>query len=326
MDAAPEGSRGEAADRGDREVRLATFIDPARLDGPRLGVVRSEGVIDVAAAAVALNRPVPAMTVKQAISAGAPSLAALEELAQAAEARGLSRPVEAMRFLPPVPDAGKFLCVGKNSRQHREELVANDMLKELPTEPTGFIKLVETMVGQDVDVVRPEGITTLDYEPELVFVVGKHTHQVKKADALSHIAGITLFNDVTAREIQKREVKSGTRFWTAKNMPGFAPIGPYVITLDEVKDVDDLWVTCDVNGGRRLRESTSQFIYKIGDVIEHFSRYMTFEPGDLIAMGAPKGVALGQPNAAELYLKPGDRMDIALEGLMTLRTRIVPPA
>jgi 2-keto-4-pentenoate hydratase/2-oxohepta-3-ene-1,7-dioic acid hydratase in catechol pathway len=304
-------------------VRLATFVNPARLDGARLGVVRPGGLVDVEAAARTLNQPVPATGIKQAISSGAHTLAALEELAKAAEARGLLLPTDEMRFLPPVPDAGKFFCVGKNSRRHREELVANDMLKEQPNEPTGFIKLTETMVGQDADVARPEGITTLDYEPELVFVLGKRAHRVKKADVWAHIGGITLFNDVTAREIQKREVASGTRFWTAKNMPGFAPIGPYVVTPDEVKDVDDLWVICDVNGERRLRESTSQFIYKIGDVIEHFSRFMPFEPGDLIAMGAPSGVAMGQPNAAELYLKPGDRMQIELEGLMTLRTRIV---
>jgi len=109
-------------------------------------------------------------------------------------------------------------------------------------------------------------------------------------------------------------------------MPGFAPIGPYIATLDEVADVDDLWITCDVNGQRRLRENTSQFIFKIADVIEHLTGYVVFEPSDLIAMGAPKGVAMGQPNAAELYLKPGDLMEIGIEGLMTLRTRIVTAA
>lgn len=306
-------------------MRLATFIDPIRPEGPRLGVVRPKGVIDVAAAADALHRHVPAATVKAALTSGAQTLAALEDLGRAAEAKGLWRREAELRFLPPIPDPSKFFCVGKNSRQHREELVANEMLKEMPTEPTGFIKLVDTMCGQDAAVVRPADITTLDYEPELVFVIGKRCHGVAKADAKSHVAGITLFNDVTAREIQKREVKSGTRFWTAKNMPNFGPIGPYVVTLDEVADVDDLWITCDVNGSQRLRENTSQFIFKIDEVIAHFSRYVVFEPGDLIAMGAPKGVALGKPNAAELYLRPGDKMEIAIEGLMKLRTGIVAP-
>jgi 2-keto-4-pentenoate hydratase/2-oxohepta-3-ene-1,7-dioic acid hydratase in catechol pathway len=304
-------------------MKLATFVDPALLDAPRLGIARPQGMIDVRAAAHALERPIPAASVKAAMAGGQLVLVALEDLAREAEAAGLFKAVDALRLLPPVPDPSKFFCVGKNSRRHREELVANDMLKEQPTEPTGFIKLVETMVGQDAKVVRPQGITTFDYEPELVFVIGKRAHGVSRSHALDYVGGITVFNDLTAREIQKREVASGTRFWTAKNMPGFAPIGPYVATLDEVADVDDLWVTCDVNGQRRLRENTSQFIYKIADVLEHFTRYMPFEPGDLIAMGAPKGVAMGQPNAAELYLKPGDRMEIGIEGLMTLRTTIV---
>lgn len=304
-------------------MKLATFFDAAQPAGPRLGIILASGLVDVQAAAHALNRPVPATSVKSALSSGSQTLAALGELAAAAEKAGQLRSLDSVRLLPPIPDPSKFFCVGKNSRAHREELIANKMMQETPNEPTGFIKLVDTMVGQDVEVVRPNDITTLDYEPELVFVVSKRAHRVSKANALDHIGGITLTNDISAREIQKREVAAGTRFWTAKNMPGFGPVGPFVATLDEVKDIDDLWITCDVNGGRRLRESTSQYIYKIADVIEHFSRYVVFEPGDLIAMGAPKGVAVGQPNAAELYLRPGDNVEIAIEGLMTLRTRIV---
>jgi len=108
-------------------------------------------------------------------------------------------------------------------------------------------------------------------------------------------------------------------------MPGFAPVGPFILTMDEVADTDNLWVTCDVNGKRRLRANTGDYLYKIADVLKHFSRYVVFEPGDLIAMGAPSGVAVGQPNAAELYLQPGDDMVISFEGLMSLRTRIVAP-
>ena len=240
-------------------------------------------------------------------------------------APNLLRPIAGVKFLPPIPDPSKFFCVGKNNRKHREELAANKMLTEVPNEPTGFIKLVSTMSGDGDEVVKPADITTLDYEPELCYVVGKRAHGVKKAEAMDYIAGFTLTNDVSAREIQKREVASGSRFWTAKNMPGFAPVGPYILTMDEVADTDNLWVTCDVNGKRRLRSNTGDYLYKIADVLEHFSRYVVFEPGDLIAMGAPSGVAVGQPNAAELYLRPGDDMVIAFEGLMSLRTRIVAP-
>ena len=305
-------------------MRLATF--DLKLGGPpRFGIVRGDHIVDVVAAADALRRPVPATTVKTALTSGAQTIAALEELADAAEGAGLLRPIAGLKFLPPIPDPSKFFCVGKNNRKHREELAANKMLTEVPNEPTGFIKLTSTMSGDGDEVVKPSDITTLDYEPELCYVLGKRAHGVKKADAMDYVAGFTLTNDVSAREIQKREVASGSRFWTAKNMPGFAPVGPYILTMDEVPDTDNLWVTCDVNGERRLRSNTGDYLYKIADVLEHFSRHVVFEPGDLIAMGAPSGVAVGQPNAAELYLQPGDDMVISFEGLMSLRTRIVAP-
>jgi acylpyruvate hydrolase len=304
-------------------MRLATFAEGS--SGPRFGIVCGAHVIDVVAAANALRRPVPALSVKAALTSGPQTLAALQSLVDAAAGEGLQHPLAAARFLPPIPDPSKFFCVGKNNKKHREELKANRMLTEVPNEPTGFIKLVDTMSGDGDEVVRPEGITTLDYEPELCYVVGKRAHGVKKAEAMDYIAGFTLMNDVSAREIQQREVASGSRFWTAKNMPGFAPVGPFILTMDEVADTENLWVTCHVNGEPRLRSNTGDYLYKIRDVLEHFSRYVVFEPGDLIAMGAPSGVAVGQPNAAELYLRPGADMVIAFEGLMSLRTKIVAP-
>ena len=306
-------------------MRLATFVDSSLSHEGRFGIIRGDDIVDVVAAANALRRPVPATSVKIALTSGPQTIAALEELAAAAERANLLRPSAGLKFLPPIADPSKFFCVGKNNKKHREELAANKMLTEIPNEPTGFIKLNSTMSGDGDSVVKPDSITMLDYEPELCYVVGKRAHGVSKAEAMDYISGFTLTNDVSAREIQQREVASGSRFWTAKNMPGFAPVGPYVLTMDEVADTDNLWVTCDVNGQRRLRSNTGDYLYKIADVLEHFSRYVVFEPGDLIAMGAPSGVAVGQPNAAELFLKPGDDMVISFEGLMSLRTRIVAP-
>jgi acylpyruvate hydrolase len=306
-------------------MRLATFVDPLKGNDARFGIISGNNIVDVAAAADRLHRAVPATSVKIALTSGAHTLAALKDLVSAAEQAKLYRPIAGVKFLPPIPDPSKFFCVGKNNKKHREELAANKMLTEVPNEPTGFIKLISTMSGDGDEVVKPSDITTLDYEPELCYVVGKRAHGVKKADAMDYISGFTLMNDVSAREIQQREVASGSRFWTAKNMPGFAPVGPYILTMDEAADTDNLWVTCDVNGKQRLRSNTGDYLYKIADVIEHFSRYVVFEPGDLIAMGAPSGVAVGQPNAAELYLQPGDDMVISFEGLMSLRTKIVAP-
>src|SRR4030088_2930621 len=215
-------------------MRLATFTDPLKGNDARFGIVSGEKIVDVVAAADALHRAVPASSVKIALTSGAHTLVALQELVTAAERAKLLRPIASVKFLPPIPDPSKFFCVGKNNKKHREELAANRMLTEVPKEPTGFIKLVSTMSGDGDEVIKPHDITMLDYEPELCYVVGKRAHGVKKADAMDYISGFTLTNDVRARETQKREDASGSRFWTAKNMPGFAPVGPFILDRKSV--------------------------------------------------------------------------------------------
>src|ERR1700716_4439692 len=152
-------------------MRLATFTDPLKGNDARFGIVSGEKIVDVVAAADALHRAVPASSVKIALTSGAHTLAALQELVTAAERAKLLRPIASVNFLPPIPDPSKFFCVGKNNKKHREELAANKMLTEVPNEPTGFIKLISTMSGDGDEVTKPDDITTLDYEPELCYVV-----------------------------------------------------------------------------------------------------------------------------------------------------------
>jgi 5-carboxymethyl-2-hydroxymuconate isomerase/acylpyruvate hydrolase len=228
-----------------------------------------------------------------------------------------------IRHHPPVPDAEKFLCVGKNYKTHLAELRANDLLTETPQEPTAFVKLNSSLVGHDAKVARPQGITRLDYEPELVFVIGKRALGVKRADAFSHVVGVTILNDLTDRDAQKREVASGSRFWTGKNIPGFGPLGPEIVTMDEIRDPYDLWMSCSVNGELRMRVNTADQIWKLPDILEHFTRYIPFQPGDMFSTGAPGGVAVGKKNADALFLKPGDVVECSIEGITTLRTHIV---
>jgi 2-keto-4-pentenoate hydratase/2-oxohepta-3-ene-1,7-dioic acid hydratase in catechol pathway len=312
-------------------MKLLTFIRNKPDAKPTVGAWLNGEIVDLGAAAATVNRGHDGLpdSLRALIAAGPAGLAAakrgLDAAMTAKAGDGIRLRREEVQLLPPIPDARLFFCVGKNNKSHLEELVRNQLIKEIPKEPTGFVKLSSVMVGDDAAVVRPDGITTLDYEPELTFVIAKRAFRVARRDALSYIAGITLTNDLTARQIQKQEVASGTRFWTSKNMPGFGPVGPFVITLDEIADPHDLWITCAVNGERRMRVHTGDMIFRIGDVLEHFSRWMPFEPGDLIAMGAPAGVAVGQPNADELYLRPGDTVEIAIEGFAPLRTRIVGP-
>jgi len=310
-------------------VKLLSFTLAKPGSEPRVGAWLDGDIVDLEAAhrRTGSDRGFPS-SLKSLLAAGFGLDLARRALGAAAGARtgdGVRFRRDAVRLLPPIPDARLFFCVGKNNKSHLDELVRNQLIKEIPKEPTGFVKLSSVMVGDDAKVVRPRGITTLDYEPELTFVLGRRAFRAAKSEALAYVAGITLTNDLTARQIQKQEVASGTRFWTSKNMPGFGPVGPYVITLDEVADPHDLWITCKVNGGERMRVHTGDMIFRIGEVLEHFSRWMPFEPGDMIAMGAPAGVAVGKPNADELYLRPGDVVEVAIEGFAPLRTRIVGP-
>ncbi len=226
-------------------------------------------------------------------------------------------------YLPPITDAEKFLCVGKNYRTHLEELKRTNLIKEIPQEPTSFIKLNSCLAGHEAKVVRPKGITRLDYEPELVFVIGKRALGAKKSEAMDYVAGVTILNDLTCRDLQLREVASGSRFWTGKNIPGFGPLGPEIVTIDEIPNVYDLWMTCSVNGQERMRVNTVDQIWKISDILEHFSRFIPIEAGDMFSTGAPGGVAVGKENAEDLYLKPGDVVECSIDGISTLRTTII---
>lgn len=308
-------------------MRLITYHQAG--GPPRIGVRVGHRVLDIEAASRVDGEPLPG-TMKALLREGRGALSRVQALAKAAQNNagrfsGAMLEERAIRFLPPVPDADKFLCVGKNYQAHLEELKRNDLIKEMPQEPTGFIKLNSSLVGHNARVVKPDGIPHLDYEPELVFVIGRRALGVAKEDAMDYAVGVTILNDLTDRDMQKREVASGSRFWTAKNVPGFGPLGPEIVTMDEIPDPYDLWITCAVNGEERMRVNTRDQIWKFADILEHFSRFIPIEPGDMFSTGAPGGVAVGKPNARDLYLKPGDVVECSIEGITTLRTTIVSP-
>ncbi len=314
-------------------MRLASFSAHSKPHLKRTGVLCGSQLLDLQVAAHLLEPQATTFpgSMKDLLAAGPEGLARTRSLlAQALnnkqELLEALYELSSIDFLPPIQEAHKFLCVGKNYRTHLEELKRTDLIKELPEEPTGFIKLNDCLTGHNTDVVRPSSVTNLDYEPELVFVIGKAAYQVSAENAFDHVAGITILNDLTCRDTQKREVASGSRFWTAKNAPGFGPLGPYIITMDEVPDPYNIWVTCSVNGEQRMRVNTSDQIWKLPRIIEHFSRLVPLMPGDMFSTGAPGGVAVGKPNASELYLKYGDIVECAFENPeMVLRNKIVAP-
>lgn len=310
-------------------MRLITYV-PAKGETPRIGVRVGHRVLDIEAASRVDGEPLP-NTMKTLLREGRGALSRVQALARKAQSEA-GRFKEALceegaiKFLPPIPDADKFLCVGKNYRAHLEELKRNELIKEMPNEVTGFVKLNSCLVGHNAKVAKPAAVAHLDYEPELVFVIGRRALGFSRDDdAMDYVVGVTLLNDLTDRDMQKREVASGSRFWTSKNAPGFGPLGPEIVTMDEVPDPYDLWITCAVNGEERMRVNTRDQIWKMPDILEHFSRTIPVEPGDMFSTGAPGGVAVGKPDAEALYLKPGDVVECAIEGLTTLRTTIVAP-
>ena len=310
-------------------MRLLTFSHKNDAS-PLLGLRVNNRILDIAAGARIVGGDAMPASMKALLAGGPHAMARVRELSAAAQTD--RSPLSSawfdestIRYLPPVPDADKFLCVGKNYKQHLEELQRTNLIKEIPQEPTGFVKLNSSLIGHNSHVARPKGIVRLDYEPELVFVIGKRALGVKKADAFDYVAGVTILNDLTDRDSQEREVKSGSRFWTGKNIPGFGPLGPELITIDEIQDPYDLWMTCSVNGELRMRVNTRDQIWKLPDIIEHFSRYIPIEPGDMFSTGAPGGVAVGKANAAELFLRPGDVVECGIEGFATLRTTVIEP-
>jgi len=301
-------------------MRLVTFA-PANA-APRAGVRVGHRILDIEAASRVQGEPLPS-NMRALLQLGRGALARVQALAKAAQSQagrysGAMFEERAIRYLAPVPDPEKFFCVGKNYRAHLEEPKKHDHIKELPEEVTGFVKVNACLTGHEAKVVKPAAVKHLDYEPELVFVIGKRALGVtKKDDPWEYVAGVTVLNDLTDRDMQKREVDSGSRSWTSKNAPGFGPVGPDIVTLDEIRDPYDLWMVCTVNGEERMRVNTRDQIWKMNDILEHFSRTIALEPGDCFSTGAPGGVAVG--------LQPGDVVECSIDGVMTLRNTIVAP-
>ncbi len=295
-------------------MRLLTFSTPDN-PAPRAGLRRGKQILDLSAHGF----PGP----MKSLFPGFKHLQHLSGEWERNPSKFSSLEEKDITYLPPIPDAEKFLCVGKNYRQHLEELRANDLLTETPQEPTAFVKLNSCLSGHGARVARPQGVVRLDYEPELVFVIGKRALGAGKAGAFDYVAGVTILNDLTDRDLQKREVASGSRFWTGKNIPGFGPLGPEIVTMDEIRDPYDLWMSCSVNGEQRMRVNTADQIWKLPDILEHFSRFIPIEPGDMFSTGSPPGAAFGKAGAAGYFLKPGDVVQGTLEGITTLRTYLV---
>lgn len=221
--------------------------------------------------------------------------------------------VDGQRIGAPIARPGMLMCIGLNYRKHAEETGA-----DIPAEPILFMKATRCVVGPNDDVMIPRGSTKTDWEVELAIVIGRRAHYLESpADAMSHIAGYTISNDVSEREFQ---IERGGQWVKGKSCDTFNPLGPYLVPGDEI-DGQQLAMSLSVNGEVRQDSNTDDMIFPIDHLVWYLSQFMVLEPGDVINTGTPSGVALGLPDMP--YLRDGDVVRLSIEGLGTQTQRFV---
>lgn len=225
--------------------------------------------------------------------------------------------IDNVTVMPPISRPAKIICMGGNFSDHLQEGSAS-----LPPFPISFLKSPTALVGHRAPVIYPSKVKLLDYEVELAAVIGKKCIDVSKKDSLEYVAGFSIFNDISARDIQFAEMKRG--FCNlGKNFASFAPMGPFLVTPDQARDPDDLGMELRVNGQTRQFSSTKNMVFKMRELIEFFSS-MVLEPGDVITSGTPSGVAIyRKPDKTPYLLKPGDMVESKIETLGRLQNTII---
>jgi 2-keto-4-pentenoate hydratase/2-oxohepta-3-ene-1,7-dioic acid hydratase in catechol pathway len=290
--------------------------------GWHLGVKTQRGVVDVSGA---LN--------DQALSqshAGVPASLAAVCASGSAVCEGLERYVQhllasdltnrwlldeaTLTYGPCVANPGKIICVGLNYRRH-----AVESGMAIPTSPVLFSKFSNTIASPGEQIVLPTNAVEYDYEAELGVVIGKRAKNVSEQNALNYVLGYCNINDLSARDLQMRT----SQWLLGKTLDQFMPIGPYLVTADEVRDAQALDIRCWVNGALRQNSSTSDMVFSVPQLVSYMSQYMTLEPGDVISTGTPEGVVLGMKE--KQWLKSGDEVTIEVAGLGRLTNTMLAP-
>jgi 2-keto-4-pentenoate hydratase/2-oxohepta-3-ene-1,7-dioic acid hydratase in catechol pathway len=217
------------------------------------------------------------------------------------------------RLGPCVGAVPKIVAIGLNYRMHAQETGA-----AIPKEPIFFMKAISSICGPDDDVIIPKNSQKTDYEVELGIVIGTLARHVSRAEALRHVAGFCVVNDVSEREFQ---IERGGQWTKGKSADTFCPLGPWLVTTDEVPDPGKLALWTEVNGERRQNSNTGDLIFGVDEIVSYVSQFLTLQPGDVIPTGTPSGVGLGFKPPK--FLKPGDRMRLGVEGLGEQNQRLV---
>jgi 2-keto-4-pentenoate hydratase/2-oxohepta-3-ene-1,7-dioic acid hydratase in catechol pathway len=262
------------------------------------GAAREDGV-------VTLSDKIGQPTLRAALAADA-----LEKMRELAQTATPDHKLGEIKFLPVIPRPEKILCAGINYRSH-----AAEMNRELPKQPSMFIRFADTLVGHGGDLIRPKLSDNFDFEGELALVIGKSGRNIAADHALQHVAGYTCFVDGSVRDYQKFSVTSG------KNFPGTGPLGPWLVTRDEIPDPSRLTLTTRLNGKEVQRSRTDLLIYSIPQIIAFCSQFTALAPGDVISTGTPEGVGLSRK--PPLWMKAGDTLEVEITGIGVLRAQVV---
>lgn len=283
-------------------MKLITF---QTADGLRLGVVVAEGVLPVESSDAG-----DALTLQTLFTQGEAALPRVRAAVERSPGAGALRQESDLRLGPCVYQPGKILCVGLNYRRHAEETGA-----PFPQTPVLFSKFNNTLAAACEAVPLPKVASQYDYEVELGVVIGRRASSVPVERALEYVLGYCTANDLSARDLQTRT----SQWLLGKTLDRFCPVGPYLVTRDEVPDPQRLALRTWVNGELRQNSSTADMIFSVAEIVSYASQYMTLEPGDLIITGTPEGVILGMPEP-RTWLKPGDEVIVEVEGLGRLIT------
>jgi 2-keto-4-pentenoate hydratase/2-oxohepta-3-ene-1,7-dioic acid hydratase in catechol pathway len=285
-------------------MRLATIQTP---HGPRAALLRADAYIDLHATDSAL----PA-SVRELLAQGRDALRAAEQAGRSEKARVY--PKASVKLLPPIPDPPKIVCLGLNYRDHAAESGA-----PIPKEPVLFSKYATSLIADGDAIVLPPVSQEVDYEAELVIVVGKGGRNLSAEQAQDHVAGYTIGHDVSARDWQLK--KDQKQWMVGKTFDTFAPTGPHLVTADEVPDPHRLAIRLRLNGQTMQDSNTKQMVFSVGQVLAYLSQVFTLQAGDLIFTGTPPGV--GFARKPPVFLKAGDVVEVEIERLGVLRNPVV---
>jgi 2-keto-4-pentenoate hydratase/2-oxohepta-3-ene-1,7-dioic acid hydratase in catechol pathway len=287
------------------QMKLLRFDDAGK---PRLGVVVNDAIVPLDS--LEIEYP----TMLSIIAGGDAALAAVNAVAEAGDE---TVPIDGTKLLAPIERPGKFLAIGMNYKKHIEE--AKRLGIAVPTEQYWFNKQTSCVAGP-FDDTDPGVTKALDYEVELCVVIGKSAKHVSQRDAKEHVFGYTVSNDVSARDWQKHS----PTFTVGKSFDTHGPIGPWIVTADEITDPHALGLRCFVNGELRQDGNTSELVYNIWDQIAYLSTAFTLDPGDLLATGTPDGV--GAAMTPPQFLKPGDVVRCEVDAIGAIENKVVPAA